>query len=72
MPDALSDAKAALAHADNFSGSVKADVQKVAPAPATAPAKPSYTAARAERSTGINSELAAKKQMVDKANQALK
>lgn len=71
MPDALSDAKAALEHANDLSSSVKSDVQKVAPAAPQAPTKPSYTAARQERSTGISNELDEKKKMVDKAKKAL-
>jgi hypothetical protein len=71
MPDILSDAKAALAHANNFAGSVKSDADKQAPAAPTSSAKPSYTAARAARTPNMADEMKAKSTMVDKAKQAL-
>jgi hypothetical protein len=63
MPDALADAKAALAKAnEEFPTS-----QASAAAPAKAPAKPAAPA----KAPNLGQELAAKKTMVDKARQAL-
>lgn len=62
MPDALSDAKAALAHADAAFPRDPAPAAKPAAKPAAAPAK---------AAPSIGQELAAKKTMVDKARSAL-
>jgi hypothetical protein len=61
MPDALSDAKAALAHANTAFPSPKPEA-KPTPAPA---------AAKSAKASSIGQELAAKKMMVDKAMSAL-
>ena len=72
MPDALSDAKAALSHANALDASVKQEVAKVAPPSSPAPTKPSYTAARIARTdSGIGNELSEKARMVANAKKAL-
>ena len=60
MPDALSDAKAALAHAN-----------KSFPSPSASPAPKSSAVTPAAKTPNLGDELAAKKTMVDKAMQAL-
>lgn len=67
----LADAKSASAHADETEA-----LHKTSPTPVPdqlkAPAKPSYTAARAERkSPTMSDEIKAKNDMVDKAKKAL-